>query len=396
MSDSSASVAHAAAPPVAAAATTTPGAGGSLPASPSSAVVQAVPAAVVASASAAAASLAASTSAPPLKPAHKTKSSSAQAHLAAGFVSGLTSSVLLQPLDLLKTRVQQQTYDTSRSKASAAAAGAAKIPHAVAPKSLLATVREIDSVAALWRGTAASAIRTSVGSALYLTMLNATRTYLANSTASSSTSHSSSKLPKLTMYANLASGAAVRGVVGFITMPVTVVKVRYESSLFAYTSLGHAVRDIYAHLGVAGFFKGWGVTFLRDAPNAGLYVLFYEMWKDILSKSALLMGVPTSAEHHQQQQNARLFNTSTSALINSSSAVLSAGMATTITGPFDTIKTRVQLDPVRYTSVWKTVRVIVAEEGARGLFDGLSLRMARKAMSAGISWCIYEELVRRM
>lgn len=287
---------------------------------------------------------------------------STKAHLASGFISGLTSSVLLQPLDLLKTRVQQSKATT-----------------------LTSAIKDIDSMKALWRGTLPSAIRTSVGSALYLTTLNATRTYAAKSAARRDGSTAgSSALPKLSMQANLLSGAAVRGLVGVVTMPVTVVKVRFESSMFQYTSLMHAVRDIYAHHGVPGFFKGWGVTFLRDSPNAGLYVLFYEKSKDILCR---IVGSESSPN--------KLLDTSTSAVINSTSAVISAGLATTITGPFDTIKTRVQLDPVKYNSVLRTVSYILKEEGVKGLFDGLSLRLARKAMSAGISWCIYEELVRR-
>lgn len=319
-------------------------------------------------------------SAPPaLKPTHK-QASKTGSHLAAGFVSGLTSSVLLQPLDLLKTRVQQQkTQDGQKS-------------------SIRGTIKNINSVKELWRGTSASAIRTSVGSALYLTLLNSTRTYLSKHQtifSSNSTTKStgiSSALPKLSMHTNLLSGAMVRGFVGIITMPVTVVKVRYESSMYNYSSLGNAIKDIYSQHGVRGFFKGWGVTFLRDSPNAGLYVLFYELWKDVLSRSVSVLSMSPNAV----SSTPKLFDTSTSALINSSSAILSAGMATTITGPFDTIKTRIQLDPVRYNSVWKSVQLIIKEEGLRGLFDGLSLRMARKAMSAGISWCIYEELVRRM
>lgn len=291
------------------------------------------------------------------------KPKAAKSHLASGFVSGLTSSILLQPLDLLKTRVQQNKSTT-----------------------LSAAIRNIDSIKSLWRGTLPSAIRTSVGSALYLTSLNATRSYVARHSKSLTTSQSSSSaLPKLSMQGNLLSGALVRGAVGFITMPVTVVKVRYESSMYNYRSMYHAFADIYANHGMGGFFKGWGVTFLRDAPHAGLYVLFYEQSKDILSR---LIG--NTNEHTQ------LLNTSTSAVINSSSAALSAGMATTITGPFDTLKTRVQLDPVKYNSFSTTVRLLIQEEGFKGLFDGLSLRLARKALSAGISWCIYEELIRRM
>ncbi|KAF5096875.1 hypothetical protein D0Z00_002612 [Geotrichum galactomycetum] len=303
---------------------------------------------------------------PAVPPAAATKST--KSHLASGFISGLTSSVLLQPLDLLKTRVQQSKSTT-----------------------LTSAIRDIDSVRSLWRGTLPSAIRTSVGSALYLTTLNATRTYVARYSAKTggNNNSSSSALPKLSMHGNLLSGAIVRGAVGIVTMPVTVVKVRYESSMYNYSSMLQGITDIYSKHGVAGFFKGWGVTFLRDAPHAGLYVLFYEKSKDML---CLLLGDDkTSAA----SSNTKLLNTSMSAVVNSTSAALSAGMATTITGPFDTMKTRVQLDPIKYNSVATTVRIILQEEGFKGLFDGLSLRLARKAMSAGISWCIYEELIRR-
>lgn len=296
---------------------------------------------------------------------------SAKSHLASGFISGLTSSVLLQPLDLLKTRVQQSKSTT-----------------------LTSAIRDIDSVRSLWRGTLPSAIRTSVGSALYLTTLNATRTYVARYSAktgsNSNIASSSSALPKLSMQGNLLSGALVRGAVGIVTMPVTVVKVRYESSMYNYSSMLHGITDIYNKHGVAGFFKGWGVTFLRDAPHAGLYVLFYEKSKDVL---CLFLGGDKKTVGGDS--NINMLNTSMSAVINSTSAVLSAGMATTITGPFDTLKTRVQLDPVKYNSVGTTARIILQEEGIKGLFDGLSLRLARKALSAGISWCIYEELIRR-
>ena len=34
---------------------------------------------------------------------------------------------------------------------------------------------------------------------------------------------------------------------------------------------------------VLGLFYGYGATVIRDAPYAGLYVLFYERWKLLLS-----------------------------------------------------------------------------------------------------------------
>jgi len=34
-------------------------------------------------------------------------------------------------------------------------------------------------------------------------------------------------------------------------------------------------------------------------------------------------------------------------------------------------------------------------EGVRSLFDGLGLRMGRKAISSALAWTVYEELIRR-
>ena len=54
-------------------------------------------------------------------------------------------------------------------------------------------------------------------------------------------------------------------------MPVTVIKVRYESDLYNYKSISSASRSIFAQEGLKGFFSGFGATAVRDAPYAGLY-----------------------------------------------------------------------------------------------------------------------------
>jgi solute carrier family 25 protein 38 len=38
---------------------------------------------------------------------------------------------------------------------------------------------------------------------------------------------------------------------------------------------------------------------------------------------------------------------------------------------------------------------MVREGGLRSMFDGLALRMGRKAMSSALAWTVYEELIRR-
>ncbi|KIV86902.1 hypothetical protein PV11_02483 [Exophiala sideris] len=291
-------------------------------------------------------------------------------HFLAGLTSGVSSAVLLQPADLLKTRVQQ-----SRS-------------HSLVPvlRSILAGPHP---VASLWRGTVPSALRTGFGSALYFTTLSSLRQIFANASTKSigdvlpvAVKKSSSVLPKLTNAQNLMAGASARVFAGFVLMPFTVIKVRYESDLYSYKSIASASRSIYASEGLKGFFSGFGATAVRDAPYAGLYVVFYEACKTRLNK--LL-----STETDQRPTFA------SSATINASSGVIAAGLATSFTNPFDAVKTRLQLMPKKYRNMVNATRTMLKEDGLKSFFDGLALRMGRKALSSALAWTVYEELIGR-
>lgn len=164
-------------------------------------------------------------------------------------------------------------------------------------------------------------------------------------------------------------------------MPVTVIKVRYESDFYNYKSILSASRAIYQGEGAKGFFSGFGATAVRDAPYAGLYVVFYEACKSRLNKFATKDGDRTGA--------------GAAAGINATSGVLAAGTATALTNPFDAVKTRLQLMPQKYGNMVKATRLMLLEDGVRGFFDGLALRMGRKAISSALAWTVYEELIGR-
>lgn len=170
-------------------------------------------------------------------------------------------------------------------------------------------------------------------------------------------------------------------------MPVTVLKVRYESDYYAYRSLYGAARDIVRTEGFRGLFSGFGATAARDAPYAGLYVLIYEQLKRRLAAVAH-QGNNGSGEQP-------LGSSSKSSSINFVSGGLAAGLATTITNPFDAVKTRLQLMPGKYGNMMRAVRLMIHEDGVRSLFGGLGLRIGRKALSSALAWTVYEELILR-
>lgn len=298
--------------------------------------------------------------------ASKKGKSSAAFHFLAGLSSGVTSAFLLQPADLLKTRVQQSQTTSLR----------------LALREILNGPRPVK---ALWRGTTPSVIRTGAGSALYFGMLNQMRVYASQQAvdAQQGQNHGANRsaIPKLSNSANLVTGALARASAGFILSPVTVLKVRYESSYYAYNSLLGAAKDTLAKDGVKGFFAGFGATAVRDAPYAGLYVLFYEQAKTYLR--ALDTGAGSSS------------GSLAAPVINFASGSVAAVSATALTNPFDAIKTRLQLMPAKYRNMVSAARIMVAEEGARSMFDGLGLRMLRKGLSSALAWTVYEEMIRR-
>jgi solute carrier family 25, member 38 len=128
-------------------------------------------------------------------------------------------------------------------------------------------------------------------------------------------------------------------------MPISIIKVRFESNLYNYTSLAEASADIFKKEGFRGFFSGYGATALRDAPYAGIHLAIYEATKALLGGifplifGLLMIASPLNAP-------------SSGPLLSISSGAIAGLLATSMTQPFDMIKTRIQLAPNEYRNLW--------------------------------------------
>ncbi|WRT68584.1 uncharacterized protein IL334_005562 [Kwoniella shivajii] len=303
-------------------------------------------------------------------------------HLASGALSGLSSAIVLQPLDLLKTRLQQGSFDENGTIQKRRIRGVFK------------QVLKEDGVQGLWRGTVPTLVRNVPGVAIYFYSLSTIRHKLSSipyfsvtvpaPVSPSSISSSSSSSPpksqtqsrsaiiKLSSGGNLLAGAIARTSVGFVLSPITVVKARFESNRYAnYHSIPSALASLYRTNGIRGFFQGFTATAVRDAPYAGLYLVFYEKGKDFLGK---ITGIPNAALH-------------------SGSGVMAAVFATLLTSPADVVKTRMQVNPADHPTLRKAVTRVLQDRGPLGFFSGTSLRISRKAASAAIGWTVYEAIL---
>lgn len=264
----------------------------------------------------------------------------------AGSLSGTCSTLLFQPLDLLKTRLQQPQAAGETSRAG-------MFKHIV-------HVIKNEKVLGLWKGTVPSIVRCVPGVGLYFCTLHFLKTSL----------HLDSPSPGQAMFL----GASARSIAGVVLLPVTVIKTRFESEVYHYRSMSEATRDIYRTHGMRGLYSGLIPTLIRDAPYSGIYLVFYVQAKRF---------VPERVKEGRHLVAA-----------NFTCGVVAGLLASLVTQPADVIKTHMQLSPAKFSSIATTVLLIAKEEGVAGYFRGLVPRMLRRTLVTAMAWSFYEQVTK--
>ncbi|KAJ8784070.1 hypothetical protein J1605_008570 [Eschrichtius robustus] len=173
-----------------------------------------------------------------------------------GSISGTCSTLLFQPLDLLKTRLQTLQPSAHGSRR-------------VGMLALLLNVVRTESLLGLWKGMSPSIVRCVPGIGIYFGTLYSLKQYFLRG-------HPPTALESVIL------GVGSRSVAGVCMSPITVIKTRYESGRYGYESIYAALRSIYHSEGYRGLFSGLTATLLRDAPFSGIYLMFYNQTKNIV------------------------------------------------------------------------------------------------------------------
>ncbi|XP_064095286.1 mitochondrial glycine transporter-like [Macrobrachium nipponense] len=265
----------------------------------------------------------------------------------AGSFSGTCSTILFQPLDLVKTRLQ-----TTIAIPSGGSVG------------MLATVGKViqnERIFGLWKGVTPSIFRCVPGVGLYFSSLHWLKTNFCEGQPGALQA--------------IALGVVARTITGVTMIPITVVKTRYESGVYSYTSVREAVSSIYLKEGARGLTCGLLPTLLRDAPFSGLYLMFYTQTKK---------RVPQ-----------RYLEDNLAPAIHFTIGVFAGLMASTVTQPFDVVKTKMQLYPHKFTSLYQACVYVKKKYGPQGYFKGLVPRMLRRTLMAAMAWTVYEQITKR-
>ena len=269
----------------------------------------------------------------------------------AGSVSGTFSTILFQPLDLIKTRLQSRVNLNLDS------------PRAGTVGTVIHIIKK-ENVFGLWRGMTPSITRVIPGVGLYFSSLHWLK-------------HTLHLKDPLTPTEAVLLGVTARTMSGALLIPITVVKTRFESDVYKYKNIREALKIIYKQEGVRGLSRGLVPTLLRDAPFSGLYLMFYTRLKSAIVETDLL-------------------STKSSAPIHFSCGILAGIFASIVTHPADVIKTKMQLYPNEFRQVRSAIVRVHKKYGVLGYFKGIVPRMLRRTLVTAMAWTVYEEVTKSM
>jgi len=287
----------------------------------------------------------------------------------AGSFSGTCSTVLFQPLDLVKTRIQNHQTQGITHNGSTATLNTKPGMFQIA-RHVLATER----LPGLWRGIMPSITRTVPGVGLYFGSLHWLKSGFGDE--------------KPGAMQCVCLGMTARSFAATVMIPITVIKTRFESGQFGYNRMSTALLQIYRQEGIRGLTCGLLPTIVRDAPYSGLYLMFYTQLKqNVVPKCRNVLGLSYAFEDDKGAIQAATHFTC---------GMMAGFFASLVTHPADVVKTKMQIKPEVYRSIVQASRLILADAGPRGFLIGFAPRMLRRALMSAFAWTIYEEIMRKI
>ncbi|KAL8151701.1 hypothetical protein V2J09_021509 [Rumex salicifolius] len=276
-----------------------------------------------------------------------------------GSFGGVVEACCLQPIDVIKTRLQ---LDRSGNYKGIVHCGS--------------TVARAEGVRALWKGLTPFATHLTLKYALRM----GTNAFLQGQLKNNETGKISNQARLLSGF-----GAGVLEALVIVT-PFEVVKIRLQQQrglspeLLKYKGPIHCARLIIREEGVFGLWAGAAPTVMRNGTNqAAMFTAKYGfdkmLWKKQEGDGSVLLPWQSMI-----------------------SGFLAGTAGPICTGPFDVVKTRLMAQSrgdaggPKYTGMVHAIRTIFAEEGLLALWKGLLPRLMRIPPGQAIMWAVADQI----
>ncbi|KAI1407261.1 mitochondrial carrier [Hypoxylon sp. FL1857] len=297
--------------------------------------------------------------------------SPASAETIAGLTAGSIATLVVHPLDIVKTRMQIH----QRSAASS--------HQPLTTMSLIRTLTQNPHpIASLYRGLTPNLLgNASSWASFFFFKARAERAILTLKAPPDA-----SLTPRDYFVASGVAGIFTQ----VLTNPIWVMKTRMLSSdrtaAGAYPSMWAGAAHLLRHEGWRGFYRGLGIS-LFGVTHGAVQFAVYDPVKKLYFKRR---GIPTNPRERGDLAQQRISNEAT--LVISSVAKLVAGA---VTYPYQVIRSRLQnydADARFGRGIQGVVRRTWAEEGWRGFYRGIIPGVVRVLPATWVTFLVYENM----
>ncbi|KAG7085695.1 hypothetical protein E1B28_003240 [Marasmius oreades] len=311
-------------------------------------------------------------------------------HFIAGGIGGMCGAVVTSPFDVVKTRLQSSLFLEKPVAVRIVGNGSATVVRSTSGAGgllwnfvetgyILRNIYREESARALFKGLGPTLVGTIPAKSInFFTYGNGKRVIANNFNDGQENT-----------YVHLSAAALAGIVTGTITNPIWVLKTRLQLASTVqntdvdsrrYRGAGLTmVRKILREEGIRGFYKGLTASYVGVSEGIIQWVLYEKLKKS------------TASTESQRQGGTQAW------LGMLASAGTAKCVATILTYPHEVIRTRLRQPQVngvmRYTGLMQTLRLILAEEGTRALYNGLSAHLMRVVPNAAVVFSIYEGIL---
>lgn len=296
----------------------------------------------------------------------------------------IITSLLVTPLDVVKTRLQAQKNPFPKGKCFIYCNGLMdhlcvcengnsrawyKAPsHFNGTLDAFVKIIRYEGVKSLWSGLPPTLVMAVPATVIYFTCYDQLCATLRV------------RMGNYAQEAPLLAGAIARVGSATVISPLELIRTKLQSQKQSYRELTNCIRSAVETEGWRSLWRGLGPTLFRDVPFSAMYWYNYEKSKNWL------------CAHYNTREP-----TFTIAFI---SGALSGSFASIVTLPFDVVKTRRQVELGELqaknlsgqvsTSTFSVMSRIVAQDGFGGLFAGFLPRLIKVAPACAIMISTYE------
>ncbi|KEZ43011.1 hypothetical protein SAPIO_CDS5083 [Scedosporium apiospermum] len=320
------------------------------------------------------------------------------AHFVAGGVGGMTAAALTAPLDVLKTRLQSDFYQSQIRASRVAHTQISSLNffrsaslHLRETIQILASVYRIEGPRALFKGLGPNLVGVVPARSIsFYTYGNGKRLIAQYANGGEEAA-----------WVHLSAGVLAGIVTSTATNPIWMIKTRLQLDKNVaeqsggvtkrqYRNSWDCTRQILRNEGFRSMYKGMSASYLGVAESTMQWVMYEQMKSYLARRNALieLSGREKTAWDKAVDWTGKVFAAGGAKLIAAVAAY-----------PHEVARTRLRQAPMangqpKYTGLIQCFRRVWIEEGLAGLYGGMTPHLMRTVPSAAIMFGMYEGILR--